>query len=543
MPIARVQMPDGRIARLEVPEGTQPQDVESFALEHAANLASADPTGSFGQNVAAGMGRVLNRVGQGVRQMGAQAMDAIVPTGTLRPTRTQAVQAEIDESAELDKPLMQSAGGKVGDLLGNVAMTVPALAVPGANTYAGAATLGSLMGLVQPTQGDESRLLNTTVGAGAGLAGQFVGNKVAGAISNAVTKDAAQVAAKQAQNAPRDAALAAGREAGLVAPPRMVQKQGVLGTVLEGAGGKVKTEQLASNKNQPVVNELARKALGIADDTPITTEVLNGIRKQAGQAYEALRGAGTITADKQFGADLAKITAKFQGAAKDFPELAKNEIGDIVASVNKPQFSADAALDAISILRDKAAAAYGKGDKGLGSAYKQTSQAMEDAIERNLLQNGNADAVKAFQAARKLIAKTYSVEKALGAGGDVSATALASQLKKGKPLSDELKVIAEFAHNFPKAMQNTAKVEPVSVLDIFAGGALGASAGMPAAALPLARPAIRSLVLSKPYQAMTATPSYAPSSGLRIADLLAQHPALRQGLTGGAVGLGLANAQ
>lgn len=40
MPIARVQMPDGRIARLEVPEGTSPQQVESFALEMADKPAS-----------------------------------------------------------------------------------------------------------------------------------------------------------------------------------------------------------------------------------------------------------------------------------------------------------------------------------------------------------------------------------------------------------------------------------------------------------------------------------------------------------------------
>ena len=34
MPIARVQTPDGRIARFEVPEGTTPKQVEAFAAQH-----------------------------------------------------------------------------------------------------------------------------------------------------------------------------------------------------------------------------------------------------------------------------------------------------------------------------------------------------------------------------------------------------------------------------------------------------------------------------------------------------------------------------
>jgi hypothetical protein len=33
MPIAKVQFPDGRIGRFEVPEGTTPEEVEAFAME------------------------------------------------------------------------------------------------------------------------------------------------------------------------------------------------------------------------------------------------------------------------------------------------------------------------------------------------------------------------------------------------------------------------------------------------------------------------------------------------------------------------------
>lgn len=40
MPIARVQMPDGRVAKFDVPEGTTPQQVESFALEGWKNKSA-----------------------------------------------------------------------------------------------------------------------------------------------------------------------------------------------------------------------------------------------------------------------------------------------------------------------------------------------------------------------------------------------------------------------------------------------------------------------------------------------------------------------
>lgn len=499
-----------------------------------------DPTGSFVQNAAAGAGKALVDLGRGAKQLldipavwlenkleGPSVTGLVTgkdkPTSLLgragsalgMPTAKESAaktQEEVNESKLIDAPLMKTAGGVTGNIAGNVATS---LLIPGGGTYGGAAAAGATMGVLQPTAGGESRLLNTAVGGAAGVAGKAVGNKIAGAFANKQASSEAAAATRESQNVVRDSALAAGREAGYVVPPRMVQKQGALGGIVEGFGGKTKTEQLASNKNQVVTNDLARKALGIEEDAPITVDVLKGIRAKAGEAYEALRGAGTITADKQFSSDLAKITQKYQGASKDFPELAKNEVGDIVASINKPSFSSDAAIDAISILRDKAAAAYAKGDKSIGSAYKATSQAMEDAIERNLIENGSAEAVKAFQAARRLIAKTYSVENALSTTGDVSAAKIAAQLGKGKPLEGELKTIGRFAGAFPKATQTSAKVEPHSVLDLATMGGLGAAGAGPAAMIPLARPAARSVVLSDTYQKLMASPEYGTSALLR----------------------------
>lgn len=524
MPVFKITAPDGSVYRVTAPEGATEQEalarVQAQAKPQPENYS---PTGSFGENLAAGAGKAVYDLGRGARQ----ALRSVIPDRAANAIGLP-TQADIDEARKRDAPLMATGGGVAGNVLGNVAAFVPTAMIPGANTVTGAGVAGAVMGGLQPTAENESRLKNAAIGGATGAAMQYGVGKMADAFAAAKAASAAKAATQESQNAVRDAALKTGQEAGYVVPPRMVQKQGPVASVVEGFGGKIKTEQLASNRNQEVTNTLARKALGIEEDVPITRDILTSIRKKAGEAYEALRGTGTITADKQFASDLSRITQKYEGAAKDFPELAGNEIGDIVKSINKPSFSADSAIDAISILRDKAAAAYAKGDKSLGSAYKQTSQAMEDAIERNLLENA-PEAVKAFQAARRLIAKTYTVEKALDTAGNVSAGKIAANLTKGKPLTDELRTIGEFAGSFPKANQSVAKVEPYSVLDTFAGGMLGATAGLPAMAIPLLRPVARSAVLSGPAQRMLTQPSYGPGMVGTVADLLA-NPALRRTL-------------
>lgn len=484
-----------------------------------------DATGTFTENLAAGAGKALTDLGRGAKQLldiPAQALERTfgeVKFGGLPTAKASAAatQAEIADSRKRDAPLMGTAGGLIGNVAGNVATT---LLVPG-GSYPAAVGSGAALGALQPTVEGESRVANTAIGAGAGAAGKFLGDKAASFLTNKLS--AAEKAAESAalQNAPRDAALKAGREAGYVVPPTQANPSAV-NRVLEGVSGKIQTGQVASQKNQKVTNELARKALGIEEDIPITKDVLNGIRKEAGQAYEALRGAGTITADKQYFTDLNKIMAKFEGASKDFPELAQNEIGGIVNAVKKEQFSADSAIDAISILRDKAAASAAKGDKSVASAFRSTAQAMEDAIERRLIESGDQELLKGFQAARKLIAKTYSVEGALNESGNVNAQALAKQLSKGKPLSDELRTAAEFAANFKKAAQNVdsmGSVPGVSPLDAAVGTLAGGPAG---AAWFLGRPAVRSAILSKPYQNALAEPSYKVSDLLRFSKAAAE---------------------
>jgi hypothetical protein len=120
--------------------------------------------------------------------------------------------------------------------------------------------------------------------------------------------------------------------------------------------------------------------------------------------------------------------------------------------------------------------------------------------------NAPADLLKGYREARKLIAKTYTVQKALNAEtGDVSAQTLARELGKGKPLSGDILTAAQAGAAFPKATQALKETpKALSPLDFGAAGlGLMGSGGNPLAAAGLiARPAARAALLSSPAQRM-----------------------------------------
>lgn len=87
-------------------------------------------------------------------------------------------QATINEKRRLDAPLKATRAGAVGSVTGKVALGLPAVLIPGANTLTGAAVIGGTQGAIEPTTEDESVLKNTAIGAGAGVLGVMAGRAV-----------------------------------------------------------------------------------------------------------------------------------------------------------------------------------------------------------------------------------------------------------------------------------------------------------------------------------------------------------------------------
>lgn len=174
-----VELPNGNIIR-NVPLGISKTEVMRKAVN--AGLATyadfgekLDPTAdmSFGDKLLAGAGKAFMDIYRGTRQL--MASDQPTLSSLIAPQRS-ALQQEIDEAARLDKPLMNTKAGMVGNALGNVAAAAPLAFVPGANTVAGSAALGGLTSALQPVETGGSRASNAIVGTALGGAGQVLGN-------------------------------------------------------------------------------------------------------------------------------------------------------------------------------------------------------------------------------------------------------------------------------------------------------------------------------------------------------------------------------
>jgi hypothetical protein len=465
-----------------------------------------DPTAgmSTGDKFLAGVGKGFVDIGRGVGQR----------VGLVD-------QKSVDESKNLDAPLMDTTAGAVGNVAGQIAAFAPTAFIPGANTAVGATLIGAGTGALQPTATGESVGKNALYGAAGGFAGNRLGNYVGNKVSGRV----AQNELNKATNSVRDATLREAQAAGYSVAPSQANA-GVGSRLLEGLSGKYKTNQLASIRNQKITDSLARKSLGLSEDAPLTREVLQSVRQEAfNNGYAPVRGAGVIKTDKAYEDAIAGIESTFTGASKSFPKAKANGVTDVTDMVKVGEFDSGDAVDMIRLLRDQADSAYASGNRELGKASKSAAQAIEDQIER-ALSGANPGVLKNFREARKLIAKTHTVEGALKeGGGSINASKLASRVQAGKPLTDELALIGKFSNNFKDVtkMPSSGGANPLTALDFFGGvgtSGLAMAGGAPAAlglVMPAARVGARYGILSGPYQRAFATPSYG-SAALNVLD-------------------------
>jgi hypothetical protein len=291
---------------------------------------------------------------------------------------------------------------------------------------------------------------------------------------------------------------------GATLPPTQVNPS-LLNRMLEGFSGKQQTGQVASIKNQEVVNAQARKTLNLPEDTVITPQVLQDYRNVKGQAYDALKANNTYYADKQFFTDINKRTAELQKLANTTDVTAELRVLNGLKQMN---FDGVGLVEQMKRLRydgEGNLASMAPKDRSLGQAQKFAARQLEDLAERNLKNFNQPDVMSNFKQARQDIAKSYTIEKSLNAvTGDVSGAKLGQRAAQGKIVPSELQALADAAAAYPTAFQNTARIGSVpgiSPLDVGAAGLAAASAGNPSLlGTVIGRPAVRAGITSPTFQ-------------------------------------------
>ena len=303
---------------------------------------------------------------------------------------------------------------------------------------------------------------------------------------------------------PKQQQVAAARDAGFKMTPEEMGA-GPVARTSASIAGEPRLARAVSQKNQPVVNAKITKDLGLREGTPLDVDTLRQVRAQAGQQYESVRQVGTVATDAQYLKDLDALGQRYRSAAKDFPELARADVENVVNGLKKPNFEANSAVDMIRQLRESADEAFMNRQTGLAKVMRGGADAIEGMLDRYLQQGAtlglnSADMVSAFRSARQTIAKTYQAEKAL-VGENINPRVYAKAADKGKPLSGGGQEVGEFASRFERSSQKpTNQATGASFADVIpaAGGML--AAGWPGIGAFFVRPAMRALLSSGPAQ-------------------------------------------
>jgi hypothetical protein len=504
MPRFNVNAPDGSIIPVDAPEGATEQDAIAFAA--SIYKPKAPPaSGVPGPRKNYGLSEVP---GQAVANLPASAKKFAGGLYEAVTNPIQTVMGVLDVGAgALQKVLPDSAVNFINQFEGNPNAAVRA--VEAANAVGGMYKdrYGSYEGI-------KRTLAEDPVGAAADLStlltgGSMATSRIAPGVSQSlqtasvatnplstVTKPAQAVLAAKEQilpnalakqqqlNTVRDATLRAAQQEGYVATPGSVSPTGK-NIIAERMAGKTNLEQLASVQNQAVTDKLSRRAVGISDTAPLTTDNMRQIRvEEYAKGYEPIKKLGQIKTDTAFLDDLINVESKYTGAAGSFPEAIPEQVTNLVKNFTKDKFDAGDAVDVTRKLREQAKADFKRGENDLGMARVSVSNALENQIERALASANRSDAanlLEQFRTSRQRMAISHTIEDAIKeGGGSVIASKLARDIQSGKYVSGDIKTIAEFANVFPRVSQTPSQIGAPgagTVLGRSLSGGAGAAAG------------------------------------------------------------------
>lgn len=351
---------------------------------------------------------------------------------------------------------------------------------------------------------------------------------------------------QQQANLPRDLALQRAQAEGYMTTPGSVAPVSGRFVMAERIAGKTMLEQMMSARNQQTTDRLARRALDVGDDVPLTYDTTKAVRaEEFTKGYAPIKNLGNIVTDPDYVNNLAAIEQRYRGAAGSFPQAVPQTVTKLVDNHLVGNFDAADAVSRIRDLRNDAAASFRRNEPDVGFAQRGIANALEDQIERSIQASGApnaADMLNQFRASRERMAISHTIEDAIKEGtGHVSAAKLASRLQAGKPLAEDLQLTAEFASRFPRVTQMPSQFGTPSSgsmlgvtnalgagIGAMTGGVPGAVVGSQTGLMSQAIPSLMRRYLMSESAQRAATPRYDPLAERLISDVGARNALLLQ---------------
>ena len=361
---------------------TNPSEYDSNSPEFRAKY---DPTvGMSGlEKYVAGAQMGLANIWRGIRQVSPNANSMHGRAGNwsamTSDTKPLATYEDIKSARALDAPLQNTPAGKWGGITGTILGTLPTAAIPGANTYAGAAAIGGGIGALQPSASGKETATNFATGAAlsplAMLGGRLI---VSGAkATKAAFIDPFTKAGQERIAANTLQSMAGGRDAALEAAANIRSGMsdllpGVKPTTAELANnaGLANLERILKN-NSEFTQDFAARAAG---NRNAMIGALDNIAGDASAMESAVSSRESI-ADSLYG------SARKQGANASLLSKANSETKKTLAS-----FLRQAGADASTVAPDPnyGVTLYGPGERAAAEAAKNAeTRAFSDSLISN----------------------------------------------------------------------------------------------------------------------------------------------------------------
>ena len=469
MPIARFQMPDGRVARFEVPDGTTPDQAQTMMEAHFAVPQKVSNEDVFGKSTSKAEAPLTTTEKiQGAIEtpfaVGANLISGPITylAGALGPEAQQAVARNIQYQprTRLAQQALQGLGRAAEE--SKLPPFMPTMGVTNALSTAARPAVNALA--------EESQLIKGAVAA---------------PLEQRAARINQQNIAESVANAPRIEAAQRANELGIALNPAVSNptKGNKIKAVVTGSENVDRKLALA---NEPRWGELAKEEMGLPADVTLDKASFEKARDLASGPYRAVENVPALAPTPEVGAALTKLRqseeliggAKIKASIDTLIDDAMAKIGQGMPGSQVIKNIRQMRNEAQDIYKSrKAGAPLAPEEVALADTKMGVANALESLIEANIK---DPQALNDFRKARVAMAKTYAYEAATDLNtGKLDPAAIAKITAKDNSLTGTIADIGKIAGNFP----DIAHVGPATSAALPTltrsglGGTLGYAAG------------------------------------------------------------------